>query len=87
MKTAVEMYQYCVNNNYGKGISKSWCEKHFNVIAKNLNPNEEVLMTFMGLNDFISMTKHNGNWAYAITNQRILVGQKKPLVNHLKLFF
>lgn len=77
MKTAREMYKYCLDNNYGSGLNKNWGEKHFQVIAKNLQPGEDVLMTFIGLHNYISPTNHNGNCAFAITNKRILIGQKK----------
>ena len=33
-------------------------------------------MTFIGLHDYESTTKHDGNFAYAIINKRILAGQK-----------
>ena len=38
---------------------------------------EEVLMTFIGLHNYISPTKHDQNYAYAITNKRIIMAQKK----------
>jgi len=34
-------------------------------------------MTYIGLNDFQSATKHDNNYAYAITSKRIIYGQKK----------
>lgn len=84
MKTAEQMYEYCLENNFGQGFTKKWGLKHFRVIEKNLLPNEEVLMTFIGLHNYQSMTKHDGNYAYAITNNRILIAQKKVIGENLK---
>ncbi|MDG6154899.1 PH domain-containing protein [Lactococcus garvieae] len=77
MRTAEEMYNYCVENKFGKGVSKSWAKKHFALIEKNLNKDENVEMCFCGLHNFKSNTKHDSTFAYAITNKRIMMGQKK----------
>ncbi|MDD2370865.1 MAG: PH domain-containing protein [Firmicutes bacterium] len=77
MKTAEGLYQYCLDNNFGQGLNREWGIKHFNIISQNLMNDEEVKVAFIGLQNFISMTKHNGNYAYAITNKRILSAQKK----------
>ncbi|MFD1357653.1 PH domain-containing protein [Fictibacillus halophilus] len=76
MSTAQGMYQYCLENKFGSGFNKSWGLKHFGVLENNLMNNEEVLMTFIGLHNFVSTTKHDNNYAYAITNKRIIFGQK-----------
>ena len=76
MSTAEGMYQYCVDNHFGSGFNKKWGIKHFGILEKNLMPDEEVYMTFIGLHNFESATKHDGNYAYAITNKRIIFGQK-----------
>lgn len=52
MRTAEEMYSYCIDNGYGKGLTRNWGIKHFRVIEENLYEAEEVLMTFIGLKDF-----------------------------------
>lgn len=77
MRTAVEMYNYCLENGYGEGQTRNWALKHFQVLVNNLRDDETVLMTFIGLANFVSMSKHDNNYAYAITNHRIMFGQKK----------
>ena len=77
MRTAEELYQYCVDNGFGEGQNRKWGEKHFGLIASELQPDEDVLMAFIGLHNYQSMTKHDNNYAYAVTNKRILMGQKK----------
>jgi hypothetical protein len=76
MSKAEGMYQYCVDNNFGKGFNEKLGLKHFGVLENNLMKGERVLMTFIGLHNYISTTKHDNNYAYAITNKRIMFGQK-----------
>ncbi|MEK9197113.1 PH domain-containing protein [Ureibacillus sp. FSL E2-3493] len=76
MSRAENMYQYCKDNNFGSGFTDKWGVKHFKVLQDNLLRGEKVLMTFIGLHNYISATKHDSNYAYAITNKRILFGQK-----------
>lgn len=85
MRTAEEMYNYCLDNEFGQGFNKKWGEKHFGIIEKNLLPDEEVLMTFIGVHNYQSMTKHDGNYAYAITNKRVIMAQKKLMGENLKI--
>lgn len=79
MRTAAEMYDYCQGNNFGKGVSKKWALKHFGLLEKNLDSNENVLMCFCGLHNYISATKHDSTFAYAVTDRRIIMGQKKMI--------
>lgn len=79
MRTADEMYEYCVKNGYGSGFNKSNSIKHFKVIESALQPNEEVLSVFIGLHNYQSVSKHDNNYAYALTNKRIIMGQKKVI--------
>lgn len=74
--TAKEMYMYAKDNGYGNGFTDSLGIKHFQVIEDSLLPGEYVLMTFIGLHNYISATKHDNNFAYAITNKRIIMAQK-----------
>ena len=76
MKTAEELYQYCVDNGFGEGQNRKWGLKHFGLIAAELQPDEDVRMAFIGLHNQDGM-KNDGNFAYAVTNKRILLGQKK----------
>lgn len=77
LKKASDMYQYCLDNGLGSGWNRNWGEKHFGLIENSLMAGEEVLMTFIGLHNYISMTKHDSNFAYAVTNKRIIMAQKK----------
>lgn len=77
MKTAKEMFNFCKKNKFGKGNTESWTLKHFTVIENQLSSGEDVLLCFVGLHNFVSMTKHDNNFAYAITNKRIIMAQKK----------
>lgn len=79
MTTAEGMYDYCLKNNFGSGYNEKWGIKHFKIIEDNLMQDEEVKMTFIGLHNYVSATKHDNNFAYAITNKRIMMAQKKSL--------
>ena len=76
MRTAEEMAQYCDDNNTGAGFNKKWRLKHFQIVENQLKDDEEVIVCFIGLKNFTSITNHEENWAYAITNKRIIIGQK-----------
>lgn len=84
MRTAEELYSYCLENGYGEGQNKKWGLKHFGLIEAELKPNENVLMAFIGLHNYQSATKHDGNYAYAVTNKRILMAQKKLVGQELQ---
>lgn len=79
MKTAQEMYQYCIDNNYGQGWNKKWSLKHFSLIERALADDEEVLMCFAGLHNYVSTSQHDNNFAYAITPKRIIMAQQKVI--------
>lgn len=85
MRTAEEMYNYCLENDYGQGLTKGWALKHFSLVEKSLMDDEEVVMAFIGLHNYISTTKHDSNYAYAITNKRVIIGQKKLIGESIKL--
>lgn len=76
MSTAKGMYQYCIDHKFGSGFNEKWGIKHFGVLENNLMKGEKVLMTFIGLHNYKSATKHDSNYAYAISNKRIIFGQK-----------
>ena len=91
MSRAENMYRYCKENKFGSGFNEKWGVKHFKVLQDNLIRGEKVLMTFIGLHNYQSATKHDSNYAYAITNKRILFGQKSitgekfKAVNHERI--
>lgn len=79
MRTAEEMYDYCIENGYGHGFNKHNSLKHFAVLKANLKPDEEVLFPFIGLHNYQSISKHDNNFAYAVTDRRFLMAQKKVI--------
>lgn len=76
-RTAEEMYKYCEYHKLGVGISKSWSLKHFGLIADSLNQDEQILTVFAGFHNYKSISQHDGNFAYAVTNKRFIIAQKK----------
>lgn len=76
MRTGEDLYHYAASNGYGTGVNEKWGTKHFAIIADHLLPDETVLMAFIGLHNYESMTKHDNYFAYAITDKRIIMAQK-----------
>lgn len=84
MKTAEEMVEFCHKNNLGQGLTKKWELKHFNVIANVLNQDENVKLCSMLLFGANNSDKTiNGNVAIALTNERLIIGQKKMVGEHI----
>ncbi len=84
LRTPDEMYDYCVKNGFGWGITRFWAIKHFELIANSLMPNENICAVFIGLYSAGSMKGHDNFYAYAVTNQRIIVAQKRLIGEKLK---
>jgi hypothetical protein len=84
MTTADEMASFCDKYGYGKGQSLKWTTKHFQIIADSLSTDEYVIFCFVGLHNYISASKHDSNYAYALTNKRIIAGQQKLVGNHVQ---
>lgn len=79
MKTAKEMVSFCKKNGFGKSNTEGLTLKHFEIIQNQLSAGEDVILCFMGLHNYKSITSHENNYAYAITNKRIVMGQKKMI--------
>lgn len=84
LNSAESMYQYCVDNKCGTGMNRKWGVKHFLLVQKALQPDEEVLMCFIGLHNYVSSTKHDQNFAYALTNKRFIMAQQKLVGENLQ---
>lgn len=81
---AEKLYNYCVDHGTGRGLNRKWGVKHFTLIVDNLMPKEKVAFVFIGLNNFKSATKHENNYAYAITDKRILLAQQNVIGESVK---
>lgn len=79
LKTANDMYDFCQKNGFGKGMNEKWAIKHFTLIEESLLMDEQIEFTFIGLHNYVSSTKHDNNYAYAITNKRIIAAQQKVM--------
>lgn len=76
MKTAEQMYAHMKNNGLGKGMFKRVELKHFKIIENMLMREVEVLTCFMGIHNYQTMTKHDGTYAYAITEENLILARK-----------
>lgn len=85
MRTAEEMTGYIDKHDLGKGMGKRWRLKHFKVAEKQLNADEEPFACFIGLHNHTSGTKHNGYYAYLITDKRFIMTQKKLIGENVQI--
>ncbi|MDT2659919.1 PH domain-containing protein [Enterococcus hulanensis] len=85
MKTAEEMYQFCQDTGFFSGSDQQWGVRLFTVLEKHLVSDEEILVCFIGLHNRTSATKNDGFYAYALTNQRFIMGQKKMIGDDFKV--
>lgn len=72
MRSAQELYDYCFSNGYTAAQPeklKMCCAG----LVKKLNDNENVLLCFMGIHNYISATDYDGFYLYAITDQRFIM--------------
>lgn len=77
MRKVREMVDFCEEQGFMGNYRRSRVEKNFLVLKRALLENEEVLMCFVAIHGYISPTKHHGDCAYAITNQRIIIAQHR----------
>lgn len=85
MKTAEEMYQFCKDSGMFSGADPQWGIRLFSTLEKHLRPEEEVLVCFIGVHNRRSATKNDGFFAYALTNHRFMLGQKKMIGDTFKV--
>ncbi len=84
MKTAEEMYKYCLENRFGGSLNRMYALKSFSLIEKELHKDEEVLMTFSGIHDYKPLRNYNGGFTYALTDRRLIMSYKSLVVKMLE---
>lgn len=83
MKTADEMLEFMKLHKLGFGGISANEKRHFKVLEKQLKPNEDIDVCFMGLHNYKSGSNHNGYWAYGITKDKIIMTQKRVIGEHV----
>lgn len=83
MKTSDEMLEFMKLHKLGSGVISANEKRHFKVLAKQLKPNEDIDVCFMGLHNYKSMSNHNGYWAYGITKDKIIMAQNRVIGEHV----
>lgn len=83
MKTADEMLEFMKLHKLGSGVISANEKRHFKVLAKQLKPNEDIDVCFMGLHNYKSMSNHNGYWAYGMTKDKIIMAQNRVIGEHV----
>ena len=75
--TGQTLYLYANKHGLCTEVSSSWMVKHFSLIAESIYPDEQVLTAFSGFHNYQSISKHDGCFAYVITDKRFILAQKK----------
>lgn len=81
MRTSKEMGDFCLRHNYAfNGGNKIYA--HFEVIERNLSPNEEVNFCFVsnGVNDRSGHALLGGLMAVVFTNKKMIYAQRRPIM-------
>lgn len=77
LKTADQMLRYCKEHDMDGGARWNRNRSHFQVIADDLKPGEYALIAFTGL-------MGGFNWGFAVTKERIIIGQERMLSHFVK---
>lgn len=86
MKTAEEMYMYCVENQTnGADTTPEKSLDHFRAVQDAMDGDEYALSCFMGLHNYVSISRHENEFAYAVTDRRVIMGQKQTISSGLKI--
>ncbi len=80
--TALAMYEYANDHRYAFGFTKKMALKHFAIIEKNLEPDEFCELAFIGMNNYRGRRTQNDYTAFAVTNKRIFIAQKKRFTDY-----
>ena len=84
MKTGREMFDFCKRcYRIAFAETEEFWIKTFDTIADCFEADEEGLMAFTGIYNYKSILKHGDTCAYAVTNKRILVSERK--LNKIKI--
>lgn len=76
LRTGADMANYVQLNHFTQEKVKK-DTKNFDLIASRLRDDESVYMAFSGFHKFEGFGKNAGIFAYALTNKRLILAQKK----------
>lgn len=86
---AESMFEYSESHDFGTGINPKRTVRYFRIIERMLQPGESVMLAFVGLHRFHSLSSHRKNYAYAVTNRRIIMAKMRifdrPIVEQYPL--
>lgn len=77
LKKAEDLYAYSCEHNFGKGLTRAWGINSFRLVEQAMDEDEFAYLTFIGLHRFHSMSAHQRNFAYAVTNKHIIMAKMR----------
>ncbi|MDO4976828.1 MAG: PH domain-containing protein [Eubacteriales bacterium] len=82
--SSADMYQHCLSNNLCGTASRNTAIKNFELALESLDRDEQITGIFVALYGFKSALSHLGEYAFVITNRRILMTQKQLMQKKVK---
>lgn len=73
------LLEFSIKNNYLGGMKSTKALPYFKVIEEKLIQDEKVLLSFFGTHNYETNLKNDLRYAYAVTDERILMSQKHPV--------
>lgn len=86
MRSVKEIYDYSNNNDYGKSINDKVTYNQFAYCARQLEKDEEVLMSFVGILYYQPSAQFTQWYGVLITQKRIIVGLAGFFNKEYKIF-
>lgn len=74
--TAKSLYDLCESFSGGEGFPEGSVVRHFQLTADALAPGERVIGAFIGLHNYLKASEHDGEFAFVITDRRILIARQ-----------
>ena len=74
--TAKSLYDLCESFSGGEGFPEGSVVRHFQLTADALEPGEQVIGSFIGLHNYLKASEHDGEFAFVITNKRIIIARQ-----------
>lgn len=78
LRKAEDLYMFSCVHNLGKGLSRSWGLNSFRIVEQAMQEEEYAYLSFIGLHRFHSMSAHQRNYAYALTNRHLIMAKMRP---------
>lgn len=74
MRKSKEMYEYCLENDYGKAVNENMTKSLFSYTARRLEDDEEASVAFLGILYYQPSAQFTLWYGVLLTQRRLMVG-------------